>query len=152
MYRKVNDVKITLDMLEHKKVVPFPLEIQNYLLTLLGGGANNLHLVADYVDPSDFISFCTTPDYVACRSSMNDVVVCAVTTCKVTEAHMNNLRNAVYQLSPNRALYINTVNNMLVVVEAHYAHAVRSGEAGMYSLEQVVEISRRIVGESYNVY
>lgn len=145
-------MKITLDVLMNARVVPFPLEITNYLLTLFGGEASEMRSVSNYVNTDDFISFCTTPDYVACRTTNGDIATCAVTVCKITDDNRDVFGGSVYQLSDRCVLYINTINSSIVAVQAYYDEPVHKGTQGLYDVKQAVDTFRRIVGESYNVH
>lgn len=144
-------MNITLDMLKHRREVQFSLGVQNYLLSILGGGALQMHGIADLVDTSDFISFCIPPEYAACIDTEGSIVKCAITQCRLKRVNDTIMCQQCFQLNDASVLYVNTVSNILLAVEAHYTHRVNVGTSSIYNLEQAVSAFRHIVGESYNV-
>lgn len=139
-------MKLTLEELKMHRVVPYPLDIQNYLLRLLGSGAYNLYSVADNVDAGDFISFNTPPDYVACVTSEGDLVTLAITTKRLKEwRKADMLANASFQLSDSQALYIVLLGDSLVIVEAHYKHRIQIQTTGLLDKSQAIDLARRLI-------
>lgn len=145
-------MNIVLDALRRRKRVDFALGIQNYLLLILGSGAETMYSVADLVSADDFISFCTPPMYVACVDTTGDIAVCAVTETRTANDITGIMNQQCFQISATSVLHINTVGRLLIAVEVHYAHPVHTGTSSIYTLRQAIDVFRRIVGESYNVH
>lgn len=140
-------MKLTYDDICEHQVVPFPLEIQNYFLRILGPDAFNLRAVSNLIDAGDFKSFCKMPEYVACKSHVGDVAIMAVTTAQLKDCKQAEfLTNCDYQLTDTSALHIALIGKTLVVAEVHYSHKVCIERACVLSKEQAIATAQRLIG------